>query len=452
MEDLVTLQEYARIDYRVCKDPKDEGLNKEENAVFITEESLDLLEILTKDVNFLEIHHDYIRARNFAGVAKVGNLKIEILPKFFEDGDIQTDKTKIMNNLLYMLQHSNLFNFKELDSADLDVKNDFLEVFIYLFAKNLAQLLKNQQDRQYLKHEDELRFVREKIITARYSSNPARLHIIPCRFHERSMDTLLNQTIKYTAFLLSKQAKSQETNRYLKYIISLLDAVNLTQIHPSEIKKIKFNRLNKPFVPYIRFCDLFLRHSTLTLQASDVEFFSLMIPMEKLFEEFIAQMLLNNPEILPPEYRQNIQIQKMIGPLAFDGERELFQMITDVFIEGPRRIILDTKYKMLNSEDIKNNISQPDLYQMYAYCKESGSNTAILLYPQGINAQVSNRVFKLGIEQSITLYVKTIPLHFDLSKEEEVQKFIGELSNVFDFLWVGLEKSIIRSSVEKMIA
>ena len=169
---------------------------------------------------------------NYAGVAKVGNLKIEILPKFFDGGDIQTDKTKIMNNLLYMLQHSNLFNFKELDNADLDIKNDFLEVFIYLFAKNLAQLLKNQQDRQYLKHEDELRFVREKIITSQYTSNPARLHIIPCRFHERSMNTLLNQTIKYTAFLLSNQVKSPETSRYLKYIISLLDAVEFNTNSP----------------------------------------------------------------------------------------------------------------------------------------------------------------------------------------------------------------------------
>ncbi len=54
---------------------------------------------------------------------------------------------------------------------------------------------------------------------------------------------------------------------------------------------------------------------------------------------------------------------------------------------------------------------------MYAYCKESGSKIAILLYPEGINTQVPNRVFKLGNEKSITLYVKTIPLHFDLSKD-----------------------------------
>lgn len=107
---------------------------------------------------------------------------------------------------------------------------------------------------------------------------------------------------------------------------------------------------------------------------------------------------------------------------------------------------------MLDPGDSKNKISQSDLYQMFAYCKESGSNTAILLYPEGINAQIPNRTLKLGVEKLITLYVKMIPLHFDLSKEEEVQKFICELSKVFDFLWTGSEKSIMRTSVEEMVA
>jgi 5-methylcytosine-specific restriction enzyme subunit McrC len=177
-----------------------------------------------------------------------------------------------------------------------------------------------------------------------------------------------------------------------------------------------------------------------------------MIPMEKLFEEFIAQMLVHNPAILPLEYRQNIQIQKNIGYLAFDGNRELFQMKADVFLDGPRRIILDTKYKMLDPDDSKNKISQPDLYQMYAYCKESGSNSAILLYPRGINTEIPERMLKLGLEQSITLFVKTIPLHFDFSKDEEVQKFIFALSHVFDFLRMGPENIIMGNSVEETVA
>ena len=452
MEHLLSLLEYSTIPFKICTQPQEERVDTEQETVFLTQESLNNLQTLVKDVKFLEIYHNYFRTLNYAGIAKIGNIKIEILPKFFEGGDIQNDKQKIMNNLLYMLKHSNLFNFKELESADLDIKNDFLEVFIFLFAKNLAQFLKNQQDRQYLRHEDELRFVREKIITSQYTSNPARLHIIPCSFHERSTNTLMNQTIKYTAYLLSNQVRSKETYRYLKQIIALLDAVEFIQIYPSEIKKIKFNRINSAFTPYIRFCELFLRNSTLTLQASHVEFFSLMIPMEKLFEDFIAQMIVSNPEILPPEYRDDILIQKSIGCIAYEEERGLFEMRPDLILNSQPPIILDTKYKMLDPEDIKNKISQPDLYQMYAYCKESGSNIAILLYPEGINTPVPERVFKLGNEKSITLYVKTIPLHFDLSKDTEVQEFICELSKIFDFLRIATEKSTIESSIEEMVA
>jgi len=434
MEQLLSMLEYSTIPFEICTNPHEERVAIEQETVYLTQESLNNLQILTKDVKFLEIYHNYFRTLNYAGIAKIGNLKIEILPKFFEGGDIKMDKQKIMNNLLYMLKYSNLFNFRELESADLDIKNDLLEVFIFLFSKNLAQLMKNQQDRQYLRHEDELRFVREKIITSQYTSNPARLHIIPCSFHERSTNTLMNQTIKYTAYLLSNQVKSQETYRYLKQIIAILDATEFIQIHPSEIEKIKFNRINSAFIPYIRFCELFLRNSTLTLQASHVEFFSLMIPMEKLFEEFIAQMIFNNPEILPQKYRAHILIQRSIGCLAYEDERGLFEMRPDIILDNQSPIILDTKYKMLDPEDIKNKISQPDLYQMYVYCKEFKVNTAILLYPEGINSQVMDRVFSLGSEKSITLIVKTIPLHFDLSNERELMKFLDQLKVVFQDL------------------
>ena len=70
MEDLISLQEYARIPYRMCKDPDNEGLNKERNTVFITEESLNQLEILIKDIKFLEIHHDYFRTPQLRGCCK----------------------------------------------------------------------------------------------------------------------------------------------------------------------------------------------------------------------------------------------------------------------------------------------------------------------------------------------------------------------------------------------
>jgi hypothetical protein len=71
---------------------------------------------------------------------------------------------------------------------------------------------------------------------------------------------------------------------------------------------------------------------------------------------------------------------------------------------------------------------------MYAYCRESGTRIAILLYPAEINSEIPERVFTLGKEHLIDLHVKTISLDYDLSKDEEIEKFVHELSEKFAFL------------------
>jgi 5-methylcytosine-specific restriction enzyme subunit McrC len=450
MQNLVSLYEYSTLKYQICNDLASEGLDENTKVLHITDDSLQKLNKLIEDVNFLEIYHDRIRTLNYVGVAKIGSLKFEILPKFFKTGNIEETKPKIMRNLLYMLQYSEIFNFKEVSYADLDeIKNDFLEVIVYLFAKNLAQLLKNKQERQYIRHQGDLRFVREKIIMKKYGTNPARLHIIPCDFHDRSMDTLMNQTFKYTAQVLLHQVKNPETYRHFKFILSVFDEVPPGRVFSTEIRKIRFNRMNLVFRPYVKFCELFLSHSTLTLQASKVDFFSLMIPMQKLFESFIAEMIMKyRNTILPLGSAYDIVPQYHMGPLAFDSERGYFEMIPDIFFKGTPQIVLDTKYKLLSNEDKKSNISQPDLYQMYAYCRESGTKTAILLYPASINTEIPERVFTLGREDLIKLYVKTISLDFDLSNEEEIGQFINELAKKFAFLQQSTELQIMGNTVE----
>lgn len=436
MQNLVSLYEYSYLKYHVCKDMDIEGFDEKTKILHITEDSFQKLGKLIEDVRFLEISHDRIHTLNYAGVAKIGSLKIEILPKFSREADIEKARPGIMRNLLYMLQNSELFNFREISHADLDeIKNDFLEVIVFLFAKNLAQLLRNKQERQYIRHQDDLRYVREKIVIKKYGTNPARLHIIPCDFHDRSMDTLMNQTFRFTAQTLLHQVTSPATYRHLKFILSVFDEVDPGRVFPSEIRKIRFNRMNQVFRPYVKFCELFLSHSTITLQASKVDFFSLMIPMEKLFESFVAEMLREHQHvILPLGSAYDIRSQYSLGHLASEGGNNFFTMIPDVFLKGIPPIILDTKYKILTPEERKYNISQQDLYQMYTYCRESGTRTAILLYPAGINTEIPDRFFKMGREDPIDLHVKTISLEFDFSNEEGIQGFVHELAQKFAFL------------------
>ena len=46
------------------------------------------------------------------------------------------------------------------------------------------------------------------------------------------------------------------------------------------------------------------------------------------------------------------------------------------------KIVLDTKWKIIDSRKNNMNMSQSDLYQMYAYGKKYNSTDAYLIYPK----------------------------------------------------------------------
>jgi len=48
-----------------------------------------------------------------------------------------------------------------------------------------------------------------------------------------------------------------------------------------------------------------------------------------------------------------------------------------------RKIIIDTKWKLLKNEPRKNyGISQSDMYQMYAFAKKFNTKEIVLIYPK----------------------------------------------------------------------
>lgn len=330
-----------------------------------------------------------------------------------------------------MLEYTQKWRFKEIDYASLEkVGHSFFEVLIYLFAKNLLSLLKVKQNFEYIRKRENLRFVKGRIDFNKYT-NPARFHIIPCIHYERQMDNLLNRTLKYTSYLMSKIVKNKDTYRMLCKIINLLEPVTLTPVTIQQVKSLTFNRLNADFKPFIDICRIFLEGSTLTLQASRIETFSLLIPMEHLFEQFIVSVIQReelHKEVFGNDAR--LEVQKSIGYLIEKDGKRMAEMRPDVIVRvGKETIIVDIKYKLLNPEDRKLGISQQDLYQIYTYCREINAKKALLLYPERLSETTDIETpFKLGKERDIELYVGTVPLSLDLVNE--YKKFVEELKLV----------------------
>jgi len=436
----LTLLEYDSIRYGIVDNKREEGLDvdsekegdNKNNKLFITEKSLKQLEKLNETQKFMEIYRDRLKALNYVGVVRVGTINIEILPKFLT-GEIDEIKPTIMTNLLVMLRYTRRLNVKETDIARLDLKNDFFEIFVHLFSKRLLNLLKLKQDRGYIRRNEELKFVRERIEIKKYG-NPARLHKIPCIFHERLMDTPINRTLKYTCYLLLKLVKSEDNYRLLKQIVSILTPTKLTPVSVDFASRISFNRLNSDFKPFIDVCIQFLKGFSLTLQASNVEFFSLMIPMEKLFEEFIAG-------ILKEEFHDFLGgkpiSQRDVGFLAKREGREEFKLVPDIVIEkdGKSKYLIDTKYKLLDQDDRKLGVSHLDLYQMHAYAAKTKAEKMLLLYPRYPQTEMPETKWEFEFESWRTeLFVRTIDLSYDLRKERDWDRFTNELARVLDCL------------------
>lgn len=439
VSNVATLFEYESVNYEIGDKDK---VIQEEGKIILTEKTIQELEKLNETRKFIEITRKRLKPLNYVGVVKVGDLTLEIFPKFITDRMGNADLTKkdvVAKNLLKMLQYTHTVNIKEIDYANIfKEKHSFFEVFISIFARNLLSLLKFRQNKEYVRKHDEIRFVKGKIDFKRYT-NPAKLHIIPCTYYERTVDNTINRVLKYTVYLMSRIVEDRENYRTLCRILDLLDSVTLKPVTIQHIKSISFNRLNADFKPFIDICSIFLEGATLTLQASTVETFSLLIPMESLFEQFIAGVIQSeelHKDVFGDDAR--LEVQKHIGYLIEKDGKNLAGMRPDIVIRlGEEKIIIDTKYKLLNQEDRKLGVSQQDLYQMYAYCRETNAKKALLLYPEGLNKidEISLRTpFKLGRDRDIELYVRTIPLQEDLTLDLGWERFVNNLSNVLSCL------------------
>lgn len=333
-----------------------------------------------------------------------------------------------------MLKIAKYLNFKEIDFAELASEAGFFEIFIYLFAKNLYKLLKIKQNKCYIIRYDELKFVKEKIDMKKYCINPAKYHRIPCIYHELSKNTLINKILKFSIAKMVRITENRDVFRLLNRINSILEPVDSIQINLNLIEQIRYHRLNTEFKPFIEFCKIFLQNFTLTMREAKIRFFSLLIPMEKLFEKFIGEVLKKNHNLIPKDFKSKPIIQKSIGFLARKDKDEFFKLIPDVYLKNDKKAIIDTKYKLLDMEDKKYNVSQSDIYQMYAYCKESGSSKCLLIYPEGLNVKIEKAKWKLGISEDIDLFVRTISLTHDLTSNTGWENFKKDFKKVLSCL------------------
>jgi 5-methylcytosine-specific restriction enzyme subunit McrC len=173
------------------------------------------------------------------------------------------------------------------------------------------------------------------------------------------------------------------------------------------------NRLMQHYRAIRPWCELIIQRLNPTTQVGKNAGISLLFPMEKLFEDYVAKVLKKQF----PGWKLTTQVQHQ--HLCKHKEQSWFRLKPDLCLEKQdTRIIMDTKWKLLNSnhddKKRKYNLKESDFYQLFAYGHkyQDGAGDMVLVYPKHPDFGQPLPCFKLG--DNMKLWV----MPFDLESKQ----------------------------------
>lgn len=395
----------------------------------------------------------YARTTQWVGVVQVPGVQIEILPKIDAPTEAEADaegvgvRRQARRNLLYMLSITGDVPVRSRDVARLATRQAPLsETLSGIFAHQLRQELLRGPERAYQEHEANLRSFRGKLLVARQTlENAAHRERFYCRFDEFSDDTLMNRIFRASCRVLLEVTRTPATQDMLRQCMLLLDGVADATIQEADFRRISLNRQNERFEDLLRFCGLLLAGRTPTVQAGGTRTFSLLFDMNRVFEGFVAAFLsrhvaprFDTVRVFPQARRRKLHLMR-------SGGTGVLRLEPDVLVVGPeeeRRLVIDTKWKLLSSGGRgRGGVAEADLYQLYAYTRRYGCKRSILLYPYATGLERRDfDILDAHDQPQECIAVRHVCLHRNFHQETERAALATELEEILRW-GLGLNKA-----------
>lgn len=407
---------------------------KEYSKVEINDSYLDKLQAYLKCRNLdsaLKVTRHGIKTKSWVGVIKYKNLHLEILPKLISE-DANNDKkiseeerSIILKNLIFMLSYTKNLDIKTNDNAKLSTeKNPFIEILIREFATSLFEALKRLTPKRYVREEENLNYLKGKIKFSeniRYNcTNQAKFY---CEYDEFSENNLLNQLFLFVSTCLYNISNNSYNKKTLKFIINYYSDISFVRFDKFKVRKIKLTRNQELFKKSFNLAKMFVEQTSVDLSKNKFENITLVWDMNKLFEEFIFELIKRKiPECSP--------IAQKTKRLLRSTQETKRDTKVDILIQHPQ-IIIDTKYKKFTDFD---DISSADIYQVTTYCLLHNYKRAILLYPQYDKKVPDIYDYQLNCaENNYRIDFCTVNLKNNDLKDKEVQNsIIGKIKSIID--------------------
>ena len=349
-----------------------------------------------------------LQAQNFVGVIQTKDgTTIEILPKIANVENEEESK----NILLKMLKTLKKSPFKNLNTADLkSSKTPLFEVFISMFLEELSKLIQKGIKSDYLSYEDNLKFLKGKLkIGEQIKYNTIHKERFFVEYQEFSSDRVENRLIKTTLEFLYKKSKSHNNQQRIREFLFVFDAIKTSHTIKSDFAKIKLNRQMKAYEQVLLWAKTFLLENSFSPYKGNDLAFALLFDMNLLFESYVASYL----------KKKGLDVKAQDKGKYLVQEPKKFALRPDLVIHKQDQIIIaDTKYKVIREE---KDISQSDMYQLFAYGKKYQNQKLFLIYPKHNETELDLFYkYEDGLELTV--------LFFDLARNLNDSSFLSTMS------------------------
>ena len=402
---------------------------------------------LENDYEFFKISKDIIIPQNFVGTIPLDDFQIEILPKIpLVENNIEAEKIRFLE----ILQSIDYFKEKIFSNSKIEIiDTSILEIFIYLFIEEVEKIVKKGLIYKYVDKNENLNIFKGKLdINNHIRYNFSHKEKFFMKFDEFSVKSLENIIIKLSIQKLKKVSINPKNKENLNKIGHHFENVSILENSIENLKYLTFDRMNDYYKNAIQWTKIFLNNQSSSIfSTNNGEIPSILFPMETIFENYIANKLVNI--IQEKSYNQlAIKVQdnscSIFSSISLNNvkiDNNILRIRPDIVIknkDAKEIFILDTKWKILNKLDDKFKISTEDVYQMLAYVKTYSDRNknkyickrAYLIYP----ATNMNQSTFFTKDDKLIFNTDDFELNIqfvDLSSEEGTEKSLINILNNF---------------------
>jgi 5-methylcytosine-specific restriction enzyme subunit McrC len=327
-----------------------------------------------------------IQVTNYVGVIRSpGGYQIEVLPKLGKAMDGGADRARTL--LLEMLSCLRDFRHVRTESAKLlAVRMPLLEVFITEFLLSVEQVVKRGLRSSYSLTEGNIQSLRGKLLLSNHlRQNACRADRFYAEFDVFSANRPENRLLRAALQRALELSRSVDNLRLARELEFAFQEVPVTERPELDFQRVRLDRNMSHYASGMSWSKLILSDMSPLTGQGNTAALSLLYPMERVFEAFVAKHLHRQTAGL---FR--LREQARSEHLVRHQGQKWFQLNPDLVVSKAGRdvAVLDTKWKLLdaglsNATD-KYRLSQSDFYQLLAYGENylSGSGDLALVFPK----------------------------------------------------------------------